>query len=990
MESNLIKANRLYKEKKFEEALSLYLLIKKSESCLSRIIDINIKKTRDALGKISILKKEEHINLSTEDQNRKFIPYSHLTEEFLYSSTTGKIENFRNSQVKNINNSKVSIVVPAHNAEQCIVETLNSLLAQSHKNIEIIVIDDASEDSTPEIVRKIAKKDKRIKYHRMAKNMGTYFARSFGIHLASGEYVTFNDADDYSHHLRIELHLAEAQAGDFDVTTSNYIRYNPFTGEALETHGKVEHYGFITTFAKKEVFSKIGSFDLTTRGGDAEFSLRLKKFYDKKKIKHLPCPTYLAAQMPGSLTFSEINPQILVKQNSLSYSRKRYAAHFNVQQRFFGTAENCARIFAFPMLRSPYRQPALMRASILDEHLVYGCMCTIPSRRNVLIKAFRSIICQVDKLFIYPDKYEEELPHEVKNHEKVVVLSTKEYPNLGAGGKFLPLFSGMADDVIDKVLYFTFDDDIEYPKEYVHTLAKSLKEREFHCVVGIHGTILNENFENYKKDRTIFHFKKSLTTTRHVDVIGTGTAAFKASLLRDKFHSKDVYPYMIDIALARVCRRNSLPVICLEREAGWLVDLSREVEDDTSSIWNTLVNDNAISHTTALAEYGKAAWGDKAIEVLVKNRCLQLPEQVQGHAQSSLEWSSVPAIFHAQFPTNGTYKISLVVKKSKDIQGTVRLKNTLTGKLIMNRQLKSAAVSFSVNAALNKIVTFDCTDLLNEINPKIDFELGFELLYPESMPRKFTESETSIHACIATYPPREACIQDLIDAVGHQVDNLCFYLNRYQIPPPAIQAAVSDNEREASVHYILDSDGFPKASGKFKWLKKKGYVFTLDDDINYPNEYFEHLISWIEKLKRRAFVGVHGILFNESISIEDESVKGYIKEKFNFGDEVTGLKRVHMLGTGTLAFHSSLVEHCIDQLYDQMNHLEDCENSNDESLAVFAKKNEIPMFIVPRKKNWMTSNKKMRHGIHEEHFGDPDLAKNTRILLSEGNPWTSI
>lgn len=986
MESKLQKANRFYIENKFEEALALYFEVKKNSPHLSNLIEFNIKKTKKAINNLAEIRRPDLFG--GEYKDKIFISFDDFTKKIIYSDVEKKI----NSLKKNTSDisRKVSIIVPARNAEKSIGETINSLSRQSHKNIEIIIIDDASTDATGEIVKISAKKDNRIRYHLLEKNMGTYFARSLGVYLANGEYVTFNDADDYSHHLRIEFHLGETMVGDFDVTTSNYIRYEPFTGEALETHGKTEHYGFITTFAKKEVFSKIGYFDLTTRGGDAEFSLRLKKFYNKQKIKHLSCPTYLAAQMPGSLTFGEINPQVLAKQNSLSYSRKRYAAHFNIQQRFFGTAENCSKIFAFPMLRSPYRQPALMRASILDDQLVYGCMCTIPSRKNVLVKAFQSIICQVDKLFIYPDKYEEDLPSEVKNHEKVIVLSTIKYPNLGAGGKFLPLFSGMLDHELNKVIYFTFDDDIEYPKDYVHTLAKSLSEKNFHCVVGIHGTILKENFDNYKNDRTVFHFRKALAENKYVDVIGTGTAAFKASLLRDKFHALDVYPYMIDIALARVCRRNSLPVICLKREAGWLVDLSREIEDDTSSIWNVLVNDKAISHTSALAEYGKETWGAHAIERLVKDRCLQLPEVPHGHVKNSFEWCGVPALFHANLPTTGTYKISLFFKISTDIQAPVRLKNTLTGKLIMNRQIKNSAASFSVNAALNKIITFDLSDIVNEVNKKIDFELGYELLYEDSMPREFIESDTSIHASLATYPPREACIQDILDAVGHQVDNLCFYLNRYRVPPTAIQTAVSDNERGASIHYILDSDGFPKASGKFRWLKKKGYIFTLDDDINYPNEYFEHLISWIEKLKRRAFVGVHGVIFNKSISIEDESVKAYIKEKFNFGNEVTELKQVHMLGTGTMAFHSSMVEHCIDQLYDQMNFLEGCENSNDESLAVFAKKIGIPMYIVPRKKNWMSSNKKMRHGIHEEHFGDPVLAKNTRILLSEGNPWTSI
>jgi len=98
-------------------------------------------------------------------------------------------------------NPLVSIIIPAYNAEKYIKRALESALAQTYKNIEIIVIDDGSTDKTAEIVKNY--KDPRIIY-LFQKNQGQGSARNNGIKKSQGEYITFLDADDYYFPQKVE------------------------------------------------------------------------------------------------------------------------------------------------------------------------------------------------------------------------------------------------------------------------------------------------------------------------------------------------------------------------------------------------------------------------------------------------------------------------------------------------------------------------------------------------------------------------------------------------------------------------------------------------------------------------------------------------------------------------------------------------------------------------------------------------------------------
>ena len=100
------------------------------------------------------------------------------------------------ARVNSESSIKVSIIVPVFNDEAYLSRALDSCLAQSYKNVEIIVIDDGSTDGTAEIIRGYEKNDPRVKALSLEKNEGTHNARAHGMDLASGDLVTFLDADD--------------------------------------------------------------------------------------------------------------------------------------------------------------------------------------------------------------------------------------------------------------------------------------------------------------------------------------------------------------------------------------------------------------------------------------------------------------------------------------------------------------------------------------------------------------------------------------------------------------------------------------------------------------------------------------------------------------------------------------------------------------------------------------------------------------------------
>ncbi|QKF60187.1 glycosyltransferase [Aliarcobacter lanthieri] len=94
-------------------------------------------------------------------------------------------------------NNKVSVIIPVYNMQEYIEECLNSIINQTLKDIEILCIDDCSNDNSAYIIKDFIIEDKRIKYIKLDKNSGSAIARNIGINEANGEFVIFMDPDDY-------------------------------------------------------------------------------------------------------------------------------------------------------------------------------------------------------------------------------------------------------------------------------------------------------------------------------------------------------------------------------------------------------------------------------------------------------------------------------------------------------------------------------------------------------------------------------------------------------------------------------------------------------------------------------------------------------------------------------------------------------------------------------------------------------------------------
>ena len=119
--------------------------------------------------------------------------------------------------------SKVSIIIPVYNGEKSITRCLDSVLAQDHKDIEVIVIDDGSKDGSFKVISEYAKKDKRIiPVHK--ENSGVSATRNVGLSMATGDYIQFIDVDDWLPFDSTKLLVRSMEEEDADMVIADFYR----------------------------------------------------------------------------------------------------------------------------------------------------------------------------------------------------------------------------------------------------------------------------------------------------------------------------------------------------------------------------------------------------------------------------------------------------------------------------------------------------------------------------------------------------------------------------------------------------------------------------------------------------------------------------------------------------------------------------------------------------------------------------------------------
>lgn len=116
----------------------------------------------------------------------------------------------------------VSIITPMYNSEKFIEATIKSVINQTYKNWEMIIVDDCSTDNSPNIVKPYIENDSRIKYIRVEYNQGVSHARNVALEKANGQFIAFLDSDDIWHEKKLEKQIAFMNDKDCVVSFTSY------------------------------------------------------------------------------------------------------------------------------------------------------------------------------------------------------------------------------------------------------------------------------------------------------------------------------------------------------------------------------------------------------------------------------------------------------------------------------------------------------------------------------------------------------------------------------------------------------------------------------------------------------------------------------------------------------------------------------------------------------------------------------------------------
>lgn len=178
-----------------------------------------------------------------------------------------------------------------------------SVLGQSYRQLELIVVDDASGDETPGRVRAWARRDDRVRLIELPRNVGTYAAKLMGLAQARGEFVTCHDSDDWSHPEKLARQMAPLLADDRLVcTVSNYLRIQDdgvFYARAVYPLMRMNPSSAL--FRRQRVLAQAGAWDCVRTGADSEFLARLKLVFGSGAVRKIPQPLSLGSHRPDSL-----------------------------------------------------------------------------------------------------------------------------------------------------------------------------------------------------------------------------------------------------------------------------------------------------------------------------------------------------------------------------------------------------------------------------------------------------------------------------------------------------------------------------------------------------------------------------------------------------------------------------------------------------------------------------------------------------------------
>ncbi|MGY8781632.1 MAG: glycosyltransferase, partial [Fidelibacterota bacterium] len=256
------------------------------------------------------------------------------------------------------NEFKVSVIMTMYKKDPLLDIAIESILKQTHRNIELIVVDDKSPDDAFEYVKNKEKQDPRLRVFQMERNGGTYRAKNFGLTKVTGDYIAFMDSDDWSHPQRVEKQLKLLiENPDAMATTQNYFRIDENSHIPYRGNGSVR-MACISLLMKKEVQLKMGYFDSLRVGADSEYIERIMAIFGNKSVINDESPTLFVTYRNASLSGGG---EFHISWRSISGDRNAHHSAFREWHRKISSGAESGFVERILRLR-PYEVPDSMKA----------------------------------------------------------------------------------------------------------------------------------------------------------------------------------------------------------------------------------------------------------------------------------------------------------------------------------------------------------------------------------------------------------------------------------------------------------------------------------------------------------------------------------------------------------------------------------------------------------------------------------------------------
>lgn len=299
----------------------------------------------------------------------------------------------------------ISVIMPLYNAEQFVGESIENILGQTVGDFELIVIDDASTDTSYDIANRYAAKDTRIHLMRNKVNHGAAYTRNRGLEAARGNFITFMDADDRCSPERFARQIAFfGQHPQIDLCGSYYTMFGPGDAREQKIQEPLSHeeilpqmlfgcpFAMPSVMMRREAFLRSGIRFRDTMAEDYQFWVDLSKHM---RMANIPEHLFFYRRWENQLSTSQIGSQTLSAQAiqrellrttlgmTLSDEESRIYTQMNLR---VGTLRREELKTYRGLLRRLYRANSECRAydpKLLRKRLVYryklACKCFYPS-----------------------------------------------------------------------------------------------------------------------------------------------------------------------------------------------------------------------------------------------------------------------------------------------------------------------------------------------------------------------------------------------------------------------------------------------------------------------------------------------------------------------------------------------------------------------------------------------------------------------------------